>query len=152
MYLIRHWLPQWVLAISLGNSWWDQKKKKPPCFFIVCLYGLLFNFYYQFKISFPFFFFFWPFHKWVKIALHTRKEKETESKARCTRIKHTLEDARSHLPTGYPFLMFQRLPNTSSGTLLLVFDNDHFTAKKVMNSLTPSSVSDPKLIRKLYNL
>ena len=86
-------------VISLGNSWWDQKKKKKTthththththlCSFIACLYGLLFDFYYQFKISFLFFF--WPFHKPVKIALLHKKEKETESKARCAKIEHTL--------------------------------------------------------------
>lgn len=73
----------WVKSVmSSGNSW----QKGNLCSFITCLYVLLFAFYYQVKISF----FYWPSHKPVKSALLHKKEKDTESKARCTKIEHTL--------------------------------------------------------------
>lgn len=72
----------WVKSvISSGNSW----QKGNLCSFMTCLYVLLFAFYYQVKISF----FYWPSHQPVKTALLHKKEKDTESKARCTKIEHT---------------------------------------------------------------
>lgn len=106
MTLIRYWLPGW-------NLWFHQEildGEENLCSFITCLYVLLFAFYYQVKISF----FYWPSHKPVKSALLHKKEKDTESKARCTMIEHTLIRLFGLIATEYAFPKVSKLYDTTT--------------------------------------